>query len=144
MIKSVLRGPAQDSLDTPCYTTPSNCRTRWPRCWLSDPDRLPNQVQFLRLQLSSRWYIIIIKALSNYVGFSYMNSWAKSLDRLHFLRPILMTSIHVLFGLALFHEGSSTCIGKLFIIDVVVGLVQHVQTISNESLNLSPIDVTTQ
>lgn len=41
-------------------------------------------------------------------------SWAWSSGRLHLLRSIFITSIHVLFGLPLFLHWTSTCMEQLF------------------------------
>ena len=74
---------------------------------------------------------IIIEALSQlptmlgsatWILFHHFSlSWAKSLDRLHFLRYIRTNSIRVFFGLPLFLEKPSTCIEKLFLTGSIVG-----------------------
>ena len=66
-----------------------------------------------------------------------------SSDRFHFFKSILTTSLHVLFSLPFFLEGSSSCIENLFLIGVVVGLQQiSPNHLKQTVLNLSPIDAT--
>ena len=48
--------------------------------------------------------------------------WAKSLDNLHFFRPIFTNYIHALFGLPLPLGGPFTCITRLFLISDIAGL----------------------